>query len=157
MLDLRPLTARLVDDLLRLIRGASVEELRELLGPAVVGPPPRRRRPRRSKPKPAPKRAAPSKRRSATPRPRAAAAPAPAPEPPAHAEITDPERLLAAGEVAATTRASVRPRAAPVATEEPSPPSGERRAAGPNVALRQGESLAHASERGVVIRRRKRA
>jgi hypothetical protein len=154
MLDLRPLIARLVDDLLRVIRGASVEELGELLAP-VEDPPRRRRRVRRSKPRPAAKPAARPKRRPAAPQ--VGAAPAPAPEPPTHAEITDPERLLAAAAVEALTRASVRPHVAPVAAEEPSPPSGQRPAAGANIALRQGESVARVSEHGGVVIRRKRA
>jgi hypothetical protein len=158
MLDLQPLIARLVDDLLQLIGGASVEKLREVMGPEDGEPGVRRRGARRSKPRTAPKPAVRPKRRTATRRLPVPADPAPAAEPPLRAEITDPERLLAAAAPTAPTRGSVRRQAAHVVAEEPSPPSGQRPAAGANVALRNGESVAHASERGgVVIRRRKRA
>jgi hypothetical protein len=166
MLDLQPLIARLVDDLLLLIREASIEELRELLGPADVQPSvPRRRAAPRKKPRPAPKPAAQPKRQPAPRQARASVVAAPAPEPPAHGEITDPELLLAvAAPIAPTPSAvagiSVRLHAAPVAAEEKelSPPSGHRPAAASSIVLRSGETVAHVSERGgVVIRRRKGA
>jgi hypothetical protein len=158
MFDLQPLIARLVEDLLRLIRGASVEDLREILGSAEADPPARRPRRRRSKLMPSPKRRAARPKRKRTARPARAVEPsARAPEPPPPAEITDPERLLAATATAAPTIASVRPHAAPDVAKEPSAPSGPPPPAGANVPLRAGESVAHASEHGgVVIRRRKR-
>jgi hypothetical protein len=155
MLDFQPLIARLVDRLLRLVREASVEELRDLLLPAEADPAPSRRRPLRGKLRQAAKSAPRPKRRAVPHRPRALAAPVPAVEPPLHAEITDPDRLLAAAAPSAPTTASARPRTAPVATAEPSPPNGQRSV---SAKLRSGESVAHASERGgVVIRRRSSA
>ncbi len=156
MLDLRPLVARLVDDLLLLIRRVRIEELHELRGNGAADPPPRRRRARRRRPQPPAKPAKRPKRRRVQPRPHVATRPMRAPEPPPHAEITDPERLLAAA--AAQAPEESRPRPAAPSAPEPSPPSGERRGAGNHVALRRGESVARASDRGgVVIRRSKRA
>jgi hypothetical protein len=153
MLDLQPLIARLVDDLLRLIRGASVEELNELYGAPLEDPPRRQRRARQSGPRSAPKRPAAPARKKA-PRRTEVVASVPAPEPALHAEITDPERLLAVATPPAPTKVSAGPHAP---AEEPSPPSGERRAVGASVALRRGESVARASEHGGVVIRRKRA
>lgn len=156
MRDLQPLINRLVDDVLRLLRGASEAELRELMESADAGPPPRRRAARRSKPKATPKQAVLPARRRPGRRTRTVAVPTPAPEEPLHAEITDPERLLAA---AAPAAIPAHPDVASVAAEEPSsPPNGERRAVDAGIVLRSGESLARASAHGgVVIRRSKRA
>jgi hypothetical protein len=74
-------------------------------------------------------------------------------EPPAHAEITDPESLLAAvaPELPDSADASLS------AGDEPPPPSGERPSVRGIVVLRPGETVAHASERGGIVIRRKRA
>jgi hypothetical protein len=156
MLDLQPLIARLVDDILRLIRGASIATLRDFSESTEADPSALRQHAQRPKPRAAPKPAArPKRRRTVRQRPTRTAR---APEPALHAEITDPERLLAAAARSAPTMDSAREPAAPMAGEEVFPPSRERLAAVASVALRSGESVAHASERGgVVIRRRKRA
>jgi hypothetical protein len=152
MLDLQPLIGRLVDDLLRVIRGASVEELYELFGTPEGDP----GRPRRGRTKSPSKHAArPVSGRASRPA-RAVAARSPAGEPPLHSEITDPESLLAASALEAP-RESVRPHPAPAPDEEPSPPRDERHAARANVALRHGESVARASDHGGIVIRRKRA
>ncbi len=161
MLDLQPLVDRFVEDVLRAVRGASLDELRELLAP---GTPARVRRPPAAVPRAAPARrqarpkrpvsaAATSALRKAAP---AALAPEPAvPEPPAFAEITDPERLLAA---TVAPRGATAPLEAPPADlEGEPPPSAERPTGGATARLRAGESLARATGAGVVIRRAKRA
>ena len=53
MLDLQPLVDRFVEDVLRAVRGASLDELRELLAP---GTPARVRRPPAAVPRAAPAR-----------------------------------------------------------------------------------------------------
>jgi hypothetical protein len=156
MLDLQPLVDRFVEDVLRAVRAASLDELRELLGPAM---PARVRRPPAAVP-----RAAPARRHARPKRPvRVAAASTPrntapaalAPEPPAFAEITDPERLLAA---TVAPRGATAPLEAPPADlEGEPPPSAERPTSGATARLRAGESLARATGAGVVIRRAKRA
>jgi hypothetical protein len=142
MLDFRPLVARFVDDVFRALRHASLEELRELLGPPTP--------------------AAPAARRSLTPpaasprarRPRKAA---PAAERPLWAEITDPERLLAA--ILESPMRAVPPPSTPAvadseAPREQAPNSTERPT---TAALRAGETLARASGGGMVIRRTRKA
>jgi hypothetical protein len=160
MLDLQPLVDRLVEDVLRAVRGASLDELRELLAPAA---PARMRRPSAAVPRAAPARrqarpkrpvraAAASAPRKAAP---AALAPEPAVEPPAFAEITDPERLLAA--TVAPRGVTAPQEAPPTDLEVEPPPSAERPTGGATARLRAGESLARATGAGVVIRRAKRA
>jgi hypothetical protein len=125
MLDLQPLVDRFVEDVLRAVRGASLDELRELLAPGTLA----------------------RVRRSPAAVPRA--------EPPAFAEITDPERLLAA---TVAPRGATAPLEAPPADlEGEPPPSAERPTGGATARLRAGESLARATGAGVVIRRAKRA
>jgi hypothetical protein len=158
MLDLQPLIARLVDDVFRLIRGASVGELRELLGQAEGRSPVERgRRAERSKSAPARKAAPRPRREPAVREKRARPATVIAPEASVHAEITDPEWLLGVATPSAPTRAFVRNDTALVAVEESSPSSGQRPASRASVGLRSGESMARASERGGVVIRRKRA
>jgi hypothetical protein len=156
MLDLQPLIDRFVEDVFRAVRGASLDELRELL---AQGTPTRARRPPVAVP-----RAAPARRQARPKRPvRAAPASAPrkaapaalAPEPPAFAEITDPERLLAA--TVAPRGATAPLEAPPTDPEGEPPPSAERPTGGATARLRAGESLARATGAGVVIRRAKRA
>ena len=94
-------------------------------------------------------------RAAATSTPRKAALAALAPEPPAFAEITDPERLLAA--TVAPRGATAPLEAPPTDPEGEPPPSAERPTGGATARLRAGESLARATGAGVVIRRAKRA
>ena len=75
--------------------------------------------------------------------------------PPAFAEITDPERLLAA--TVAPRGATAPLEAPPTDLEGEPPPSAERPTGGATARLRAGESLARATGAGVVIRRAKRA
>jgi hypothetical protein len=156
MLDLQPHVDRFVEDVLRAVRGASLDELRELLAPST---PARVRRPPAAVP-----RAAPARRQARPQRPvraaatsaRRKAAPEPAvPDPPAFAEITDPERLLAA--TVAPRGATAPHEAPPAGLEGEPPPSAERPTGGATARLRAGESLARATGAGVVIRRAKRA
>jgi hypothetical protein len=174
MIDLRPLIHRFVDDVLQAIQDASVDELRELVGAEGQhrrGP--GRTRTRQSGPQPARRVAS---RRSGRPRLRVgvhAVSVARAREARATvADITDPEALLAAAAAEARAKAKApqptHTAAKPLEllpspgaehgtahvetapSEPPPPPSG------PKLVLRPDESLARASEHGVVIRRRKR-
>jgi hypothetical protein len=170
MLDLQPLIARFVDDVLRTIRGASLDELRRHLGPEASGapaparriaPPPARRiapaAPRQAsggaRRRPAPEARAPSGLNGA-PRAQSVAPAREAPEPPTLSEITDPEALLAA---------AFAPPVAPTPGEparvipEVEPPASEERVKGSATALRAGETLLRDAGAGVVIRRAKRA
>jgi hypothetical protein len=174
MIDLRPLIHRFVDDVLQAIQDASVDELRELVGAAEGERRPGPGRARKSGPQPA-RRAA--SRRRGRPRLRAgmpAVSAARAHEARATvADITDPEALLAAAAAEARAKAkaphpshtaskplelvpslaAAQPATAHVVaapSEPPPPPSG------PKLVLRPDESLARASDHGVVIRRRKR-
>ena len=110
MLKLDAIIDRFVDDVLRAIRGASVNELRELFATSAAEEPtarPRRAKPskRANKEAPAAKAARPRAKRMAKAPRRPASAPAvapePAPETPVMAEITDPELLLGAQEAPA--------------------------------------------------------
>jgi hypothetical protein len=165
MLNLEPLIARFVDDVLRAVRRTNLNELRDLLvtAPAAAPGAPRRRA---AAPGKAPaglrtaKPMAPAPAGDALalkPRPARTETPAdhvPTSEPLEIAEITDPERLLAD---AAPSGALAPYLAAEGEPEEEPPPSTERLAARPTVALREGESLARDAGAGIVIRRRKRA
>jgi len=168
MLNLEPLIARFVDDVLGAIRRASPEELRR----ALELEPPVRTAPRRKLQAAAPRQPVKAPAGRARPRPRPAALPAravslPAPEvtpaattrepdAPAVGEITDPGALLDAAvaeygaprayEWLLTTEETPQP-------ESASTPSPRRQS---EVALRAGESLARSSGNGVVIRRAKR-
>jgi hypothetical protein len=168
MLKLQPLIDRFVDDVLRAVRGASLDDLRDLLGDAA---PKRvaRSAARREKPRERPVNdlpvAAPKRRRTANPAERRlsttarlpAASPHPAPaDAPVVEEITDPERLLGAPEMPPLPAESAPVSAQGADAGEP-PPSSERLAVGPKAALREGESLVRADGAAVVIRRAKRA
>jgi hypothetical protein len=157
MLNLEPLIARFVDDVLQTIRAASLEELREACAPAALsrGASAQRKgapKGRQSRRVPVPlRKEAELAERVPTPAPHAA----PEPEPLAVAEITDPVRLLAAAPVHEDAPTS--PTGVPEDVEEEPPPSTERPAPEATVALREGESLVRAGGAGVVIRRAKRA
>jgi hypothetical protein len=178
MKKLLSLTARFADDVFRVLRGATLEELAELLNTPL----PPAARARDSMPRAAPRPARPGRQ----PNPARAIArkaawaraeeeegeSSPAPEPPAVAEITDPERLLRL-EVAepptnsrpANTRTVERSESAESRViargllEPPSdpPPSAEQPTATTAVLLRANEALVRASNAGIVIRRRKGA
>jgi hypothetical protein len=153
MLNLQPIIARFVDNVLEALRGASLEEVREALAPE---PPPIRFRPVITSPAPT-RRGRVSKRQPtlqlAPGGPVAASAPAH--DAPTLHEITDPAALL---------EAAVAEYGAPKAyewlltTDEAGPPESRvqpARIAEPT--LREGESLARTSGAGVVIRRAKKA
>jgi hypothetical protein len=165
MLKFNVIIDRFVDDVLRAIRGATLEDLRELFvrsegSQPVARPGGRRamRSKRANKGAPAAPPARPGAKRTARAPRRPASAPAAppeaAPEPPIVAEITDPEVLLGSQELPAAEAA---PTSAPVADAGDPPPSAERPAVGPTVALREGERLARADGAAIVIRRAKRA
>jgi hypothetical protein len=170
MLNLEPLINRLVNDVLRAIRGASLAELRAVLGSpgGEVEPQPRApnspRLPRTSakrgrvRPSDLGVGAVDSLRLAAEPEP--------------HSEITDPERLLLASaarplpepvEAPAAESASMASTSTDTVSTEPeeAPPSGA--VARPVVAmaatsrLRDGESLASTPGMAVVIRRAKKS
>jgi len=164
MLNLQPLVARFVDDVLRALRGASLDDLRDLLAPerdAPLRPPQRRVSVVRREPTRRSARPRPAKRKAATAPSSEPTAPVvdvaePAPEPPVVAEITDPEGLLAGAPT--LERAPTPAHGAPQAAAEPEPPpSAARPTVSPTAALREGESLARAAGVGLVIRRAKRA
>jgi hypothetical protein len=169
MLNLEPLIARFVDDVLRAIRAASLEELREACAPrgaTPVAPSRRASAPRktrskatvRPRPRPTPGRREPLRNSHPARTERAESiggGPLPAPEPALGAEITDPDRLLAAA--LPPEDAPTSPTGAPEEPEEEPPPSTERPAPSAPVALREGETLARADGAAVVIRRAKRA
>jgi hypothetical protein len=134
MLDLQPLVTRLVEDILRAIRAASLDELR---GPAKGAAKPRRRAPTPRRP---PKRPV-----------------AVAPERPSLTDITDPEALLGLAAWAAAEAPA--PPAAPceiALLRGESLHPNERPAAAARAHLRAGETLAREAGTGVVIRRAKR-
>jgi hypothetical protein len=157
MIDLQPFVARFIDDVLRAIRKAPLEELREVLANGQADPPAKRPRLPASKPEgPAQRAARPTPRKSVR-QPRAMAAPLEAmPELESAADITDPERLLAAA-VAEPNGAVSAQEAFEGAEEEEPPASTARPTAGAAVVLRAGESLVRAAGVGLVIRRQKRA
>jgi hypothetical protein len=170
MLNLEPLITRLVDDVLRAIRGAALAELREILASSEHD---LERKPRPLDPSRVfhpPAKGFPVARatRSATPVARAESRTHPEPEP--HSEITDPERLLAHPKAppppAVPPAEEVEPplaQSAPVESEaEPPTPAAPAAAAVEHSAgnaptrLRVGESLANTTGTGMVIRRAKR-
>jgi hypothetical protein len=165
MLDLEPLVARLVDDVLRAIGRASLAELDRLSGPS-----------RAETPRPGNRVAerAPARERRATPRephevavrpaaPGRARAASKKADRPGVADITDPERLLSAvleptpGEVRASAPSAAAVSAASAPASEPEAPALHERSPDRGIAhLRAGESVARVSGAGVVIRRAKR-
>jgi hypothetical protein len=160
MLHLEPLIARLVDDVLRAIREASIEELRDLLPAAETQRPPRGRAARpvaAPVPRPRHKAVRPTKRARVARAERAVThGGASRPEIHAFEEITDPERLLGLVWPALPqeeTRATTAPQHETVAAEDESPrPSAPVRAP-----LRAGETVIRDNGAGVVTRRAKRA
>lgn len=156
MLNLQPLIARLVEDVLRAIRGATLAELRVLASPAAK--PPARKASRASAP--------PQRRRRQPTVPsgarggakRSTPAPTTAPPEPAGggADITDPEQLLATTWQPQPALAESRSIESLEPVAEP-PSSTVRPAVGSVVKLRDGETLARASGAGVIIRRSKRS
>jgi hypothetical protein len=163
MLRLEPLIARLVDDVLRAIREASIEELRDLLPATETSSPPRGRAARpAAAPVPRPRHEAirPTKRARVVRTERAAAHGGTArPEIHSFEEITDPERLLGLvwpalpqEETYATTAVPAAQLDAAPAEDEPPRPSAPARAP-----LRAGETVIRDNGAGVVTRRAKRA
>jgi hypothetical protein len=161
MLNLEPIIARFVDDVLDAIRRASPEELRE----ALDLDPPEPAMPARVAPRAAPR--ALQRRRASRERARAVVAAAVLPPPqarperksaqpeaPGVGEITDPGALLEAAVVADGAPAT---HERPLTVAEPEHTASAAAAADrPELALRAGESLARSSGNGVVIRRAKR-
>jgi hypothetical protein len=164
MLNLDPLIARLVEEILRAIRSATLEELRDLTAPskrtstskssAARRVPVRSRRVKRRLPG-----RVDTKLRSRSISDRADALPERTiPEPTAEADITDPERLLAMAPLPRARRASVPGESGARANrEEEPPPSNVRPVVRLAVSLRPGERLANIPGAGIVIRRSKKA
>ncbi|HEY1697931.1 MAG TPA: hypothetical protein VGG39_37485 [Polyangiaceae bacterium] len=161
-LDLETLVARLVEDVLRAVRGATLDDLRELFSPGAppAPSPPTRRAPARTNSRSARRQPAPKGgKRVPAPvarRPRAAAAAMQAPEPPVQAEITDPERLLAGEPAEVPDSAPTAPHDAPGESPDVPPPDRPEPAPGGSVRLREGESLAGTAGGAIVIRRARR-
>jgi len=152
MHKLAPFIDRFVHDVLRVLRGATLDELSELFSEpdrpvrlpraTAIRAAERPRRARRSTHVPAPA----ERHRAAKTTLRSLARSI-------VADITDPERLLAATAPGALPAV----RRAPVAADEDAPPaSGERVAHDVVRSLRAGETLVRASGSGIVIRRAKR-
>jgi hypothetical protein len=166
MLDLRPLIARLVEDILRAIGEATLAELdatREAAkAPRARTAPTRVRRVRRAgarAPKPSVHVGSPSRARAANKR---AATDSKGPELHGVDDITDPEELLAPMPLPVAIEPSLSvprasestPRSEP---EAETPPSPAQPVSHYGAFLRAGESVARASAAGVVIRRARRA
>jgi hypothetical protein len=160
MVNLEPLIVRLIEDVLRAIRGATLEELRDLMAAstasprnssAVAGVPVSSRR---VKPRVPRRTVGDAQLRKVSNRADAAAG-GTIRDVPAGADITDPERLLATTPLPRAQRGSV-PGALTSPEQEP-PSSTVRPVLGSVVSLRPGESLASASGAGVVIRRARKA
>jgi hypothetical protein len=156
MKKLVPLTARFAEDVIRVLREATLEELAELRAtPLAPAPPqPAVSRVRESRPRAAPRLPRPTRTARVTPVRsgwRRTDEPNGAPEPPAVAEITDPERLLRIEtDVPARSPHDAPPDTPPPSTEQPTPITAA-------VLLRANEALVRASNAGIVIRRRKGA
>ena len=152
MLNLQPLIARFVDDILRLIREAAAEDLRSLVA----------RDARRSRqPHPVKHSAAIRHRRIVDDpgqRSRGLTAAADLSPPPTVAEITDPEALLAGtAPEPAGARADARAEGR-LESESHGPASTVRPMQGDSpVRLMGNETLARVSNAGIVIRRARRA
>lgn len=162
MLNLEPLIARLVEDVLRCIGEATLAELEAVTATRLAAPKPARATRR-------------SPRRSARRNPPRAIRPAAAPppsgdvlEPPGFDAITRPEDLLVATAHTAAAASVVPPAVVPAATananetayddgsadaEEGGPPSSVQPARPSTPTLRDGESVVRATAAGVVIRR----
>jgi hypothetical protein len=158
MLNLEPLIARLLEDVLRAIGSLTLEDLRDLMAPSPTASPRRSPAvPRVPVPSRRAKRRLPRRTVANSPPPSASdkgrATPPAIQEPPAGADITDPERLLAtAGPPLPRGESDMR-----VDGEGEPPSSTVRPVGGSVVPLRTGETLASAPGSGVVIRRTKKA
>ncbi len=158
MNNLESITARFIDDLIRLIRHAKIEELMGLVDPSE-----RPLRPHLTMP-PLP---APLARRVTSPPPsRVRRVKAPgngraqaSRRPPTVEEITDPEKLLAM--TTASVPAVQAPRRVPriIADEPDVPPPVVAEPESPRVLvrLRGNETVARATNSGIVLRRKKNA
>jgi hypothetical protein len=172
MLNLEPLIARLVNDVLHAIRGAALVELRAVLEsserelerkPRALGPSGVARAPAKSVP-------ASRGRRSLAAGALTESRSHPEPEP--HSEITDPERLLApassqpppppserigdAPSVEATQEEPVEAEEEPANSPAPVAEVVAHSAGNAPARLRVGESLANTTGTGMVIRRAKK-
>jgi hypothetical protein len=164
MKKLNALIAGFADEVFRTIRGATLEELAELLGSPLPAEPARRTAARLSRgamaakwpPSPRSRRQRSGRSRE---RPEQLELPV-APDAPVVAEITDPERLLRIeADVMLPPSGPERPERPerPEPSPEPPPVSTEKPVAAPPVLLRANEALVRASSAGVVIRRRREA
>jgi hypothetical protein len=155
MLNIQPLITRLVDDILRAVRTATIEELRASLSAgAADAPTPARGKAVAPHRTPRPRRALGARPQHQPDAHESAAERLDRPEPPAAGEITDPERLLSA---VTAVNAAVAPNEPALPDPQGEPPaSAARPTERPQTALRAGESLARASGAGLVIRRAKR-
>jgi hypothetical protein len=151
MLNLKPLVARLVEDVLQAIRQATLAELHELTAASNRASP---RKPSAARRVPIPSgqvkrpsrgRVAAELRSGDVSNPADGASVGAIREPTTGADITDPERLLAASSTPGQ-----------VASEEQPPPLSVRPKVSSVVTLRPGERLASASGAGIVIRRHKK-
>jgi hypothetical protein len=168
MKKLDALVAGFADEVFRIIRSATLEELAELVGSA---PPPAQRVAARA----ATPRAAPAwpplrgsvlerslRARRAELEERAAPAAPPLPLPQVGGEITDPERLLRierieADVLEAPSHPEPSPEPPPVSTEMSTEKPVQKPVPSAPVLLRANEALVRASNAGIVIRRRKGA
>jgi hypothetical protein len=163
MKTLDALIAGFADEVFRIIRSATLEELAELHGSAPSAPPARRvaspasrGATSRSAPRWPPLRGSVLERsvraRRAELEEREAPGALPPPMPQVGGEITDPELLLRieADVPQTTSHPEPSPEPPPVSTEKPVSPSAP-------VLLRANEALVRASSAGIVIRRRKGA
>ena len=163
MLNLEPLVTRLVEDVLRAVRGTTLAELRGLTAPSNrastrkssaarhAGP---SRRVKRRLPR---KIATDSQSRSVSDRADAVSVGAIV-RLPTGANITDPERLLETTPLIRTQQAPAPCEGGAADDPEEEPPSSTvRPVVGSVVSLRPGESLVSASGAGIVIRRAKKA
>jgi hypothetical protein len=156
MLNLESLITRLVEDVLRAIGEATLDELADArpTQPATAN---RARSTRRSRQREAPRRGASRASQSASPAD-AHALPDSALEAPGFDAITNPEDLLAPTGRSAVAEPEIVPtvRAAnegSTAAEEVVPPSRVQPIDRPTPMLRAGESLVRATAAGIVIRR----
>jgi hypothetical protein len=158
MLNLQPLVARFVDDILSAIRSASLDDLRDL-SPALL-----KSETRKAKPEAPPRTAPRPTGRTAAPRPTLARPrsrpiidrePSPSAEPESPGDITDPATLLVMGmDHSRREPPRSRPEVAPV--EHAAKRAMPRATAPANANLRAGETVARAGASGLIIRRAKR-
>jgi hypothetical protein len=157
MHKLESLTARFIDDLIRLIRHATIEELLSLVDPSerplrthlTMRPVPRAKRVT----SPPPSRV----RRVRAARTPSDGVPITSHRPPTLEEITDPEKLLAITMAPVPTVQAARRVPRILATEPDAPPPVVAEPEIPRVLvrLRGNETVARASNSGIVLRRKK--